>query len=1178
MSHLLDILSPGSGALCVAVLTFLCAGPTLAAPPAPWQKVIPAEDYSRCSLIDPNSNGEKPADATVIPRIKASHALAGEGWVDYDFSVPQAGWYQVGLGKMSVTDHDFYLDGDIHVYGGVTDNVTNAWLAAGQHTLRVQRLTWTGLAGIHEIVIRQSDGSAAESLRIDVPGDRLVLRKGERLNLDVYGGGRQGATNLTAWVKTVADDRIMATDHLEIPASAGLLKRSLSIPCAQEGIFYVAFGDGIAPISPTDVREIQFVVIDTTPRLRPGGEIHKTLLREIDCSAEPPAGGFWSGGGETRVVKTAFGSYRESGDHGYLQKSADPSFFAYALDVPEAQQPYVIQVDYPDDDLRTFCIGLEERSMMDYPPAGGVDSGGCYSLSHRMQTQTFIHWPRGKELRVLFFNAQNGRRAAAARIRLYRVDGDLPALDVPVNGGRSFGYWLEEGDRWATFQGAPDKSLSGYLVSMKRWADAAAYMGADTLDPTLAIYQNVLYPSKFYNGYFRPTGGPRDPAPLDVTRMLLLVCERYGLKLLPDFHPTWNGYKRLVTDMGPYQSDPNPKPNLMVASDGAVGDGPFRPYFNPIYPANEKWYVGMVGEFVDRYKDSPALQGVDLRVMGWAWESWNGWPSIHWGYDDYTVGLFEKETGIHVPVPVDAPDRFHQRYLWLTTHEKGRWIAWRCEKLTDLYRRLAERVQQARPGLKVCSAVHGPQLDMGYYPGDAYLQKCDRDGLKECYTECGYDISQLCRLPGVMLLNAQFYYGRRSLYGEVDEQRLRDYLLDPAAMTVFQGPTGGVGYLYSNSYFEANQVVIPQKMGLAGVKPTGFVGVVNPAGRHYLERYALSLADGDASLILDGGEGYLLGQGMYLRDFLAEYRRLPPVRFTPRPDATDPVAVWELKRRQNFLFYAVNRERYPVQVTLRMGGSGAIRHLATGEVMNASGGILRLDLKSYQLMAFTCSPNRSVAQVTETIPDADSTSLKTQVDWLTQLAEDVHDKRAGTGLDAWTAGRLASMSAEAAASFKEGHYWRARTLLENHVLLAVYEAVNRFPPDLRELRAPAVPSTALRVEDLARLAGPDAHVFVSESVSPDWTGDQILATSAPAMQIAMPVPVSGRYQLTLGHAAGGAYGPLEGKIAGIDLGTTEPDPTGPQATETRFNPVVALPEGTSSLVLRRTAGSQTAVS
>jgi hypothetical protein len=62
----------------------------------------------------------------------------------------------------------------------------------------------------------------------------------------------------------------------------------------------------------------------------------------------------------------------------------------------------------------------------------------------------------------------------------------------PVNGGRSFGYWLEEGDRWATFQGAPDKSLSGYLVSTKRWAAAAAYMGADTLSPTLAIYQNVL--------------------------------------------------------------------------------------------------------------------------------------------------------------------------------------------------------------------------------------------------------------------------------------------------------------------------------------------------------------------------------------------------------------------------------------------------------------------------------------------------------------------------------------------------------------------------------------------------------------------------------------------------------------------------------------------------------------
>ena len=72
----------------------------------------------------------------------------------------------------------------------------------------------------------------------------------------------------------------------------------------------------------------------------------------------------------------------------------------------------------------------------------------------------------------------------------------------------------------------------------------------------------------------------------------------------------------------------------------------------------------------------------------------------------------------------------------------------------------------------------------------------------------------------------------------------------------------------------------------------------------YLERYATALALSDVPFFSDGGNAYTLGQPI-LREFMNEFRRLPADRFASRSDAQDPVAVRELKRKDDFLFYAI---------------------------------------------------------------------------------------------------------------------------------------------------------------------------------------------------------------------------------------------------------------------------------
>ncbi len=63
----------------------------------------------------------------------------------------------------------------------------------------------------------------------------------------------------------------------------------------------------------------------------------------------------------------------------------------------------------------------------------------------------------------------------------------------------------------------------------------------------------------------------------------------------------------------------------------------------------------------------------------------------------------------------------------------------------------------------------------------------------------------------------------------------------------------------------------------------------------------LQVAEADALAVGDGGNAYTVGQPL-LREFLQEFRSLPQEPFQARPDARDPVAVWELSKPEEFLF------------------------------------------------------------------------------------------------------------------------------------------------------------------------------------------------------------------------------------------------------------------------------------
>ena len=993
---------------------------------AAWETVRPAGQFDRCSFTEAQDADLVRQAGNLSGTTKPDDWRHIAGWVEYDLEVPSDGWYELVV-PAETWGMEYFADGQ-RVGGSGGGKVANLWLNAGRHVFRLQRYHWTGFGRIERIILRAAGPERSKAVSVKVADGRTILRAGEDVKLAILAGGRPEPARLTARLSDAQTREVVASREVEVPAGQQPVAIDVSLRGPREGLFAVSLLEGDRPLDPRDVPPIEITVADTRPIER-GGEPKKTLLAEIDCVAtEPPH----AGQGGAKVVESPAGRYRESGEVGFLfaqHHDQDCGWFAYPFSVPAIQEPYLLETDCPDDAFRTFCIAIREASTDAYPIAGGLDTGGCYACSNRMQTHSILFWPKTRDLRVVFVTAHNDRRgAAASKIRLYRIEGGLPLLDAPPDQGRSFANWYEEGDNFLGVYGAPDRGPAGMLIGTDRWARAIAHMGGTLLVPTVAVYQMALYPSN-YNIDFCSSNT------YDQVRLILMRCEKYGLGMVGEFHPECRELEWLG---GPDQAGTR----VLVRKDGHRRTRFDEiPRYHPLHPGNREWYLGMIGEFAERYKDSPAFRGVSLRLMGWANPALNNFHSLDWGYDDLTVGLFEKETGLRTGVKPDDPRRFSLRHEWLMANAREKWIDWRCEKIAQLFAAARDRVRQSRPDLKVY-ANHCGDLDR----------------------ESGIDPQRLGALDGVVLVNARHGYGRRAYTyeGYLADTVMRWNLLDPAALASTRGPDGRAAFLFGSGYFEAvEQVVTPEALGFPkGTKRTWMSGVVNPAGRHYLERFAVALAETDAVYLADGGNAYTLGQPL-LREFLAEYRRLPPIPFRARADARDPVAVWELTREEDFLFYAVNRERYPVRAMLTLDTAGPVRHLASGAEAGLKDRQLVLDLQPYQLRAFRAPAGSRIAKAVVDAPAAEKEHVGRLVDALEGLARDVAANPAR--LDAEGRQVLDRVLGEARVAWKEGRLWRARTLMEHPGLVEkVYNRALFFPPAMEWLGS---------VESLRRLRG-----------------------------------------------------------------------------------------------------------
>ena len=186
-----------------------------------------------------------------------------------------------------------------------------------------------------------------------------------------------------------------------------------------------------------------------------------------------------------------------------------------------------------------------------------------------------------------------------------------------------------------------------------------------------------------------------------------------------------------------------------------------------------------------------------------------------------------------------------------------------------------------------------------------------------------------------------------------------------------------------------------------------------------------------------------------LREFLAEYLRLPAETFSPRQDARDPVAVWERSTSNSLMFYAVNRERFPATIAVELSPGAKVVRLSDNSAAALSAGQLRVTLEPYQLLAFRADAGSRITGLTTTVSPENRDRVSRQVHWMVELVQEQGKQWVG-GLDADDKALLERTAKEATSALAAGHLWRTRTMLEDHRLLAIYRQLKRFPPELRD--------------------------------------------------------------------------------------------------------------------------------
>ena len=648
----------------------------------------------------------------------------------------------------------------------------------------------------------------------------------------------------------------------------------------------------------------------------------------------------------TDAEKEAYKTHKLRADQ-HLQQA---DWFAVTLKVKKLHKTHILRFRVPNDTLRGTAVVALDRKTGD-KTATSFLSGCGEKLGPWSWGQIYL-WPNVEEVDVMVANTMhlgvrkpNNRRGAVAEIEILETpDEGVPPLKEAAagwTGDRDFFYvgeqmnigvneattperWRDDQYGWAkvTDTGLSARNFKDFLQSWNRWGENAAARGENLFLAPCCTYVMAAYagyPSFMLAPARDPyvAGFPReslDPVNRDVFALMLLVAEKYGVKMGADFMSnrirphvmnTWAAIQgRPAETNGIYLAiDAKGTPYTGFASPNAV---------NPAHPVIRKQLVDFTEAMSRRYGRYPAFCGIRHRF-------WTGCPSdfepwflccprrgkdgqwispLRLGYDDFTVGAFAKAKGIPGLDPVGADQaKWEARRTLIETQHLAKWDEWRADVAFTLKEEMLKALKS-----------HAP--DARFY--------VTSDGDTPWKVEAGLDPKR--------------FKGRRDL-GYLEEQG--------------NGNEPGVelGYVdgrcFKNFNLRPEPYGNPTNMGESYTMQFCYPSLpcCNASIKAYpyeLEKPARMLAENRLLQLLCGPEWMLPSPDDGLREFVQVFRAIPALDYRRLSAATADddavIAAWQGAQGGETVIYAVNRTDMALEGTLTLDGRAMkVENLVTGE-------------------------------------------------------------------------------------------------------------------------------------------------------------------------------------------------------------------------------------------------------
>lgn len=670
----------------------------------------------------------------------------------------------------------------------------------------------------------------------------------------------------------------------------------------------------------------------------------------------------------SRVVQSTAGSYREAGTK---------KFSRFVVRLPLHRTGlHLVRVTYPDDKERTCEIASWSPVPDDrFNCHSGYFTGGDYPLSGKMQRFEFVLWARSVDQALVFTTWLDDQPAAAATIEVFEIEGRLPsrpASRVPT--WRFLGHYWEDAQPLSRCFGGGAPNLAGFDRVVRNLCDYFDYTGQNLLMHPVVWYEGPIYNSLVEarggkGGFHLPTAGWLD--------ILLDRFEERGFKFygLFNVHQLPSLVKTMNADPAAIRAGASTFNT--VSSDGEVSVKTWHhrmALFNALHPKVQERVLALVRELADRYGASPAFAGIGFHLT-LAQLLQPG--SLDVSYDDWTVGRFEKDTGVHVPVSTKDPDRFGKRYRWLMNHARDKWIDWRCRCTAGFYGRVAHTLRRKRSDLQLVVTLLEPPMSIIDPQRLAWL---DGKSLVEQAREAGIDPVLLAQLPGVVLqqrlgpsakrkrLTFGVSRGRWGCPPPTPENiaAIRAMDLDTRQQREFRTTTPFGVFLY-NRYFES---AVGRTHPLKSDWYTGVpwrASAVVPAHEHFLDYYAHAVAMFDPTFMTTGGfTNGTVGHERQVERFARVFRQLPVGEWREIPGLNAGVVGRTFQDHGKQYLSLVNTTPDPCRVSLSLQGS--FHPLADSPRLFPTGNRLATDLRPYELAAWMNPDTRSASRVSATAP------------------------------------------------------------------------------------------------------------------------------------------------------------------------------------------------------------------